>query len=297
MAVGLNITGVAYAQEIRPSTQAADVRGIKPVAPATTAAAPAAQGEAQLSAQDAVQKNLKLPTTEAPRVDETAWTVNAGGVLNTGNTRAVTLNIGTRALVVRGMNQASGDLQFSYGRASLPNTEQPGAFENWRTNANNINAQARYDRFLTLMDGLFVGGRFRRDPFAGLDLRLQGQVGYLREIFRELNHRFWTEIGYDITYDNFYPQPGSDVVHSVRGFVGYQNQLNPFVAFVSGLEGLYDVENSRNVRLQWISEINSKIEDRFQLSLMFAARFDNVPVENREKLDTLTTLNLVYSLL
>ena len=66
----------------------------------------------------------------------------------------------------------------------------------------NLNAKLRYDYYLTLMDALFVAIVLRWDEFAGLDLRVQGQLGYLRNFLRKDGHRFWGEVGYDLTVDN-----------------------------------------------------------------------------------------------
>ncbi len=251
---------------------------------------------AQLTTAKELQEDLRARNGELIAEEDSTWTLNAGGLLNTGNTRSVSINAGTRALWVEGRNQVSGDAQFAYGRASVPIADAPGEFEPWQTNTSNLNAQLRYDRFLARNNAIFVGGRGRRDRFAGLDARLQAQVGYLLELFRRPGRRFWSELGYDMTYDDFTPE-GDDLVHSVRGFLGYNNQINPYAVFVTGLEALYDVQDSRNLRFQWVSELTSKIEDKLQVSLSFAARLDNVPVENREKLDTLTTANLVYTLM
>ena len=90
---------------------------------------------------------------------------------------------------------------------------------------------------------------------------------------------------------------GSQAVHSVRGFVGYENRLNEAVTFLTGFEYLYDLEASRNWRAQWVSELASKLTETFQLSLMFAARYDHEPVAGKDELDTLTTVNLVLSLI
>ncbi len=55
----------------------------------------------------------------------------------------------------------------------------------------------------------------------------------MRSFFKVPDHRFWGELGYDSTYDNYDPDPllagpadpatvlpGDEVVHSVRGFLG-----------------------------------------------------------------------------
>jgi len=244
----------------------------------------------------------------APTTDETVWTVQAGGILNTGNTRSVSLSGGSRLSLKRSRNVFAAAITATYGTASLrdPTTNEFGDYVN---NSENVTGMARYDRFLTEMDALFVSVGALHDPFAGLDVRLQGQAGYLRNFFKqsEGKHRFWGEIGYDLTYDNFDPDPlldedgnrldGSQVVHSGRVFLGYDNHVNENVTFLTGVETLIDVQDIDNVRLNSVSELRSKISGKLQLGLQFSLRFDNVPVEGTEKLDTTTTLNLLYSLL
>jgi aspartate carbamoyltransferase catalytic subunit len=58
--------------------------------------------------------------------------------------------------------------------------------------ARNLNSRARYDFFLTRMDALFLAAVHRWDTFAGLNARVQGQTGYLRNVFRKKGHRLWT---------------------------------------------------------------------------------------------------------
>ncbi len=275
-------------------------------APAPTPAPTKYESAAQLSDQNAI---IKQEEKKAPSDDTASWSLNAGGAINTGNTRSYNVNLGTRALLVRGMNSVSGDIQYVYGSANTRDSN--GNFTGNKRNADNLNAQARYERFISHLDAAFVGTRFRRDIFAGLDARIQLQAGYQRHFFRKEKHRLWGEVGYDFTYDNLYPNPLIDPtdatktrvlsdhqsVHSPRVFAGYENLLNEAVTFVTGIEFLYDIENSKNIRSQWVSELNSKLSDRFSLGLMFAARYDNVPVPGKEKLDTLTTINLIYSML
>jgi putative salt-induced outer membrane protein YdiY len=244
----------------------------------------------------------------APSTDETIWTVQAGGILNTGNTRSLSLSGGSRLSLKRARNVFAAAITATYGTASLrdPTTNEFGDYVN---SSENVTGSARYDRFLSEMDALFVSVGALHDPFAGLDIRMQGQAGYLRNFFKysEGKHRFWGEVGYDLTYDNFEPDPlldadgnrldGSQVIHSGRLFVGYDNHVNENVTFLTGVEALLDVQDVDNLRLNSVSELRSKISGKLQLGLQFSLRFDNVPVEGTEKLDTTTTLNLLYSLL
>lgn len=243
-----------------------------------------------------------------PPADETTWTLQAGGILNTGNTRSVSLTGGSRLGIKRSRNVFAAEIAATYGTASLRDATT-GNFGDYVNSSENVTGKARYDRFLTDMDALFISAGVLHDPFAGLDIRFQGQAGYLRNFIRleEGKHRLWGEVGYDFTFDDFEPDPlldadgntldGTQAVHSVRAFVGYDNHVNENVTFLTGLEALIDVQDIDNVRLNSVSELRSKISGRLQLGVQFSLRFDNVPVEGTDQLDTTTTLNLLYSLL
>ncbi|MCA9580799.1 MAG: DUF481 domain-containing protein, partial [Myxococcales bacterium] len=153
--------------------------------------------------------------------------------------------------------------------------------------------------------------------FAGLNHRLQGQVGYQRHFFREKEHRFWGELGYDLTVDEVYQQNDItdptmmdqvigmtetllwvDPVHSVRLFVGYENKLNQAVTFMTGLEALLNVQDSDDTRINWKSTLISKLAGSLNVELGFLLVFDNQPPPMiNQKLDTVTTVNLVYAFL
>jgi putative salt-induced outer membrane protein YdiY len=154
-----------------------------------------------------------------------------------------------------------------------------------------------------------LAGVYRWDTFAGLDARVQGQLGYMRNFFKVENHKFWGELGYDVTYDNYDPDPlldptdpsiilpGSDVVHSARGFLGYNNELNEEVMFLTGVAALVNVEDTDDVRVTWNSALRSTIGAGFQLELKLLLDLDTQPVPGKEKVDTTTTVNLIYNLL
>jgi putative salt-induced outer membrane protein YdiY len=265
--------------------------------------APAA-GRAQTTPP--VQQHTEHVAT-APADQETVWTVSAGAVLNTGNTRSVAANLGSRLSLKRSTNVIAAEVAAVYGSASV--RADDGHFHGWSVNTESLAGKARYDRFFTHDDAAFAALAGTRDRFAGLDLRFQVQVGYLRNLFDvEEKHRLWGEIGYDFTFDNFDPDPlldpdtgnrldGTEALHSVRAFVGYDNHLDEHVTFLTGLESLFDVQDADNVRLNWASELRSKVGGNFQVGLTFTLHFDNVPVPGTEKLDTITVVNLLYSLI
>lgn len=255
--------------------------------------------------------------TEAPEEDSISWNLMAGGVFNSGNTRSWTLTAGTHFGLVRGMHGLTIDWVFAYGRAALPIEEAPGTFREPQDVTRNSNAALRYDLYLTENDAFFVSLRHRWDTFAGLDTRLQAQIGYLRNIINQENQRFWGEIGYDFTFDNFDPEnrpnpnfdpanpngeseflPDTDIVHSARLFLGYNNKLNENVVFLTSLEALFDLEDfAGNIRLNYAASLQVTVVDSLQLGIGFLLLYDQEPVQGRSSVDTITTLNLLYSLI
>ncbi|HJK94095.1 MAG TPA: DUF481 domain-containing protein [Polyangiaceae bacterium LLY-WYZ-15_(1-7)] len=267
---------------------------------------------------------------ERPEEDETAWALSAGAVINTGNTRSWTANAGSNFRLVRGRHAFGAEWAFNYGRADLPDD----GVDDYTDTARNSNLRLRYDLYLTRMDALFVALAHRWDTFAGLDTRLQGQVGYLRNFFREENHRAWGEVGYDITYDNFDPEAiqdpdtasdpmcdpamgapddiadrpaicqadGSQIVHAARVYLGYENALNEHVRFLTGVEALLNLEEPEDLRINYDAALRSTIAGSLQVEIKFKLLYDNVPAlqadgTEREKIDTTTTISLIYTLI
>lgn len=247
-----------------------------------------------------VEQHLEEVAEEAPEDDATKWDLSLGGVMQTGNTQQYTLTGGSLFELIRGQHGFLAEIQGNYGRAVV---EEDGDYVD---TAQNVRMRVRYDFFFTEMDALFAAFVFRHDPFAGLDYRMQGQIGYARYFIRAEDHRFWSEIGYDLTYDNYDPDPlivdmmvqdGTAVTHSARLFVGYDNQLNEEVQFRTGLEALINVEGPSDTRINWESSLKSAIGGNFQVELKFLLQFDNEPVPGNESLDTTTQVNLIYTLI
>lgn len=276
-------------------------------------------------AQDAPEQLTERVNEDRPEEDTIDWAISAGAVVNTGNTRSWNANAGTNFRLVHGRHALGLDWAFNFGRADLPD-DGSSDFED---TVRNSNARIRYDLYLTDLDALFAAVAHRWDTFAGLDTRLQFQLGYLRNFFKEENHRLWGEIGFDITYDNFDPETiqdpatiddpacdptiplamrpdmcrtdnGTQVVYAARGFVGYENALNENVRFLTGLEALLNLEEPEDLRLNFDAALRSTVAGALQVELKFKLLYDNVPALDangvaREKVDTTTTISLIYT--
>ena len=250
-------------------------------------------------------RHAETAAAEAFQKDVTTFNPSLGGSLNTGNTEAMLVNLGTAFALVRGHHGLGLSMDFAYGRANMPSDNVDALIDT----ARNLRSRGRYDLFLTELDALFVSGVYRWDTFAGLDARLSGQVGYLRNLVKQDEVRLWGELGYDLTYDNFDPDPlrdpnnasvrlkGYQYTHSARLFLGYDYRLNTAVALLAGAEGLLNVERPKDSRFNLDVAVRSSIIGRLQLELKVALQLDTEPVPGKEKLDVQTKANLIYTLI
>lgn len=238
----------------------------------------------------------------------TSFSASFGGALSSGNTQAMQATVGTIFGMVRDRHALDLTMDFVYGRA------RPSAAGDVVDTARNLRSRGRYALFLSTMDALFVAGMYRWDTFAGLDARLQGQAGYMRNLYTEDKLRLWGEIGYDLTYENYDPDPlpdpanparsieGYQYLHSARLFLGYDNQINAMMVVLLGIEGLLNVVEPSDSRVNADLALRSVVIDRLQLEFKASIMVDTKPPPrpaDRElyKYDGILKLNLIYTLI
>lgn len=230
--------------------------------------------------------------------------ISAGALVSTGNARSTSATAAGKFRLRRGPNQLSADAAANYARAaSDPNADTETTVENFQ-------GKVRYDRFLTESIAVFIATSARRDRFQGLDLRLNVDPGLAYYFVDEKSQQLWLEGGYDLQYDvrrddkiaEALATDGTvldktQVRHNARGFAGYKNEISEAVSFNTGVEFLKDVESSENWRLNWDVGLNSSIGKGFSIATTFNLKYDNNPLPNVEKTDTVTAVSLVYKLL
>lgn len=129
---------------------------------------------------------------------QTLINIAFGATVNDGNSKLFAGNLGGRFGLIRNDHQLTLEALGSMGGA------RGGRLTDVEWNSRSVIARLRYDIFLSRADALFVAVAPRRDKSAGFEIRLQNQIGYLRNLFHRGDaHRFWSELGYDLTYDNF----------------------------------------------------------------------------------------------
>lgn len=242
-------------------------------------------------------QNTEHVNDTAPTENSQNWTASVGAVLNTGNTQSYSVSGGTNLTIVRGRNGFGFESSGNFGRAVPAATETMPNPDDYLTNARNLLTRARYDFFITTQHAVFGSLVHRWDTFAGLDARIQAQVGYQYNFIREEKHRLWAEAGYDYTWDNWHGAMDRRVdYHSARLYAGWDIHTNESVAFKTGLEALFNVEDGADWRLNWENTLTAQLVGRLSVEVKFNLFYDHQPVTGKQETDTRTTLNLVLDM-
>lgn len=294
------------------------------------------------AAQPAGPEQFAAGAAERNPDDDIVLRVNAGANLAYGNARNFGATLGALFNLRQGEHAFLAEATWSYGIASTRVRPNPGPMEDpdysfgpWTDNANNFNLRLRFDEYITPDDAIFTEARLRYDPFAFLEPQFTFQVGYQRVLFREDKHRLWFEVGVDYSFQLFgEPLPATDAMGVVpanqlsersifawKGLIGYTNETNSGFTYNTRLEVLGTIVESvptpavdgpasfqeaepGHLRIQWVNQFRSVIEDWLQISVDITGRLDSLPAGQLEvwqeeadqptqMFDLLATLNLV----
>ena len=244
------------------------------------------------------QKEKDEPKFAKP-TDSTTATLAAGGMQTAGNARFLAATGNGAFEIRRGLDGFGAGFLGNYGRTAVPGAP-------WDTTAQNVQLKVRYDRYLTDVLSAFLIATVRHDKFQGIDFRLNLDPGLKYLFVREATYSFWGEGGYDLQIDRRRQEdvdraaaakqalpPGVD--HSSRLFAGYKQAFNKEVTLSTGLEYLQSFVTSDRYRFNYEVVFAARVKGGLALGLGFTARFDNAPVPGKERLDTATTLSVIYS--
>jgi hypothetical protein len=267
--------------------------------------------------------------------------INGGLVLNTGNANNLALSAGASASRMDGKNKVQLDVSGTYARATTlavtphdANMGAPGTMPMLVVGAGDIQRKtdttaalwqlkARYDRFLTKNNSLYVAGLVGGNTPAGIKVAGGAQAGYSRQILKTDMHLLVSEIGYDYTYQN--NVTGKDLsIHSGRLFVGYTLTLTKDIGLSSGVEVLCNLNSLPgyqpsttvgafgDTRVNGNAALTARLYKNIAFQVSFLAKYTTDPaplppfsaapfaagfVPQAEPLDTVTSLSLVVTLL
>ena len=247
------------------------------------------------------------PAPEAPKVttapEGTTASLSAGGLSSTGNSRMVAVT-GSGAFDWRGgANGVGASLVGNYGKSAPPDGEM-------ETTTENFQGRVRYDRYLIDDLSLFMLVTGRHDRFQGLAFRLNLDPGVKYLFVNRPATALWVEAGYDFQYDTRTAEARevrddmdmlierlakTETDHSARLFLGFRHAFNDATALTNGIEYLQSFVESERYRFNYDVLFTAKVWGELALGVGFNARFDNAPLPEKKKLDTTSTLSLVYS--
>jgi putative salt-induced outer membrane protein len=230
--------------------------------------------------------------------------VSAGGLASSGNSRMLAFT-GSGLFDARYDDNGYGaSLIGNYGRSAAPDG---GPME---TNTENLQGRVRYDRFLLDDASVFLLVTGRHDRFQGLAFRLNLDPGFKYLFVNRAKTALWGELGYDFQYDTRTDDARkirdangvvvetlekTDTDHSVRTFLGLRHSFSKEVSFSNGLEYLQSFIDAKRYRFNYDILLAANIWGGLAFGAGFTARFDNQPLPDKKKLDTSTTLSLVYA--
>ncbi len=229
--------------------------------------------------------------------------VSAGGLSSSGNSRLVAFT-GSGGFDWRGgSNGVGATLVGNYGRSAPPGGEMA-------TTTENAQGRVRYDRYVLDDASLFLLVTGRHDRFQGLAFRLNLDPGFKYLFVNRPSTALWAEAGYDFQYDTRTREGREvrddmgvlidrlsrhDTDHSARIFLGFRHDFNDKTALSNGIEYLQSFVHSKQYRFNYDVLFTAKVWGDLAVGAGFDARYDNQPLPTKEKLDTTSTLSLVYA--
>jgi len=249
-----------------------------------------------------------LPAEDDPS-EATEASIAAGGLFSSGNARTVALTSSGKFRLRREAHQLTVQAAANFARAGKKDEPVDTTVENYQ-------GVLRYDHFFTDHIAAFFQSSARRDRFQGLDMRLNFDPGAAYYFVNTKQQQLRGEIGYDLQHDVrrdasrvVANPPGANGVasrptivdktqtlHNVRAFLGYDNKLYKEVGFITSFEYLQNVSDLGTYRFVFDIGLKTNIAENLAIATTYTMRFENKPLPDVEKADSIASVNLVYTL-
>jgi putative salt-induced outer membrane protein YdiY len=250
----------------------------------------------------------EAPPAEEKEAPESKLSAELGTAFATGNAIFYTVNGTINASHEWQRNKLGivGGINLGAAKADTDGDGLLSAAERSADYAQNVKryyGDARYDRFLTDSDSLYVLAGAFHDPFAGYDLRSHEQIGYSRRLLKNSATELVAELGFDYAQENYTDEAiaaGSEPyqdVFAARVMLGLQHKFNDNVSLSDTLEVYENVIDTDDLRILNTAALTAGLSGKLSLKLSHNLIFDNVPVQGFVKLDQTTMATLVASIL
>jgi putative salt-induced outer membrane protein YdiY len=149
-------------------------------------------------------------------------------------------------------------------------------------------------------------GGWARIIQSGLDDRWRAGAGLGFKVIEPQPHKLDFELGAEFTDERYVDGSRADFA-SLRAFADYDFALSEHSLFSSDLEVLENLDETEDLRLNWISSITAAMTSRVALKVSYLLLFDNQPailvvapgpppvLDEREELDQVFTTSLVVN--
>jgi hypothetical protein len=238
-------------------------------------------------------------------VTKPEWFASAEGglVVTTGTTDSTTATGGFKVSRKEGNNKLGLEASGTYaktgtlvlddlnGNGMIDNTSE--LVERDQITAETLASKARYDRFLTPDNSLFVAALAGRDLPAGKTATFGGQFGYSRQLYKSKTSTTTGEIGYDFSREDL--TVGAPLsVHSIRAFLGHKAQLMAGATLDASIEALTNLNRENlpttnpdgtpidggpflDTRVNLRLAISAKVSSSIAFTTSIESHFDNRP--------------------
>jgi putative salt-induced outer membrane protein len=277
-------------------------------------------------------KFASISTSEA--MDATEAEVSAGGLFTSGNARAGAFTGGARLRIRRKIHEFGAQFVGNYGQAGIRQPDGSIKGQTTVGNVQGrlrydvfFHSRVSFFAMVTARHDPFLGLdlRLRIDPgFAFYIInqpkhRLWAEVGYdflldVRRIAEGAdNSACPVGAGYVLDIPNTDPlMPRCAArprlaTHSARIFAGYSNSLSDRVTFATGIEYIQAFAPFRSLPeesvnavtrikswVNWDVSLTTALFKNFAFATTFTLRYDNAALPGVQRLDTITSFNLVY---
>jgi len=253
---------------------------------------------------------------EAAEKPEAAASVEFGASYTEGNSMFYTIYANATGSYKWGNNKLGAEAKGTVGQSKV-DTDGDGLLsdserrEPFKPSAKRYSLDARYDRFLSDKDSLYLLAGGFSDKFAGYDFRTHEQFGYSRVIVDQahpigegedapaLKTKLLGEIGVDVAQENYVEgvDPGSDLIVAGRIMLGLTHQITEETSFADNVETYVNVQDPKDTRILNTASLSTKFSDKVSFKISDNILFDNVPVEGFRKFDHTFMVTLVASIL
>lgn len=227
---------------------------------------------------------LSLMSGVAISSEKKVWSASAelGGTMTTGNTDTSTLKakIDATHRIINWENKYYADVLYS-------EDQENKTASRWK-----IGAQGNY--IFDEVSGIFILTELEQDQFSDYDSITSAAAGYSRRIFSKESSVLDGAIGPGIKF--FDLKNGSNEKTSILHLsITYENKLSETSIFTQRMTSDVAFEDEKSTLSRSETAITANVIGELAMKLGFIVRHDNQPGAGKEKIDTETTITLLYS--